>query len=52
MYFENIVKGYHIPCYVFVVEDIEYSMDDYLYVYPQYVVPMYDVESIQNASLD
>ncbi len=50
MYLENIVSGYHMPCYVFVVKDIEYSMDGYLYEYPQYVVPMYDIEAIQNSS--
>lgn len=50
MYFENIVKGYHIPCYVFVVEDIEYSMNNYMHADPQYVVPMYDIEVIQNSS--
>ena len=48
MYFENIVSGYYMPCYVFVVKDIEYSMDGYLYEYPQYVVPMYDIEAIES----
>lgn len=50
MYFENIVNGYHIPCYVFVVDDIEYSMSNYMHADPQYVVPMYDIEVIQNSS--